>query len=303
MGGALTQAAILHCNRPELAGRIRQSLGIMQSSSPSYLLMASLDAWQAFLQEDGPALLRHANDMALLLADKIRALGGYRLWQDELPAGYCADPRKIVVSARDLGIDGYTLAELLRHEHRIDVELAALGHILLVVGLGLDEADICRMENALRNIRDRSGRSGKDMGKAPEKTTGEWKGKWLWQTQWCNNRAWQQGTNAAAVDENALRVIGEALAAIYRLGQQPWKPAISPREAFFAKRERIALDEAEGRVAAVSVIPYPPGIPALYPGMEIKKETIEAVIALVRTEPHCAGLQREGDGLYIEVVR
>jgi arginine decarboxylase len=53
--------------------------------------------------------------------------------------------------------------------------------------------------------------------------------------------------------------------------------AISPREAFFAPRERVTADRAVGRVAAETAAPYPPGIPALAPGELITAEILEAL--------------------------
>lgn len=53
--------------------------------------------------------------------------------------------------------------------------------------------------------------------------------------------------------------------------------AISPREAFFAPRERVTADQAVGRVAAETAAPYPPGIPALAPGELVTAEIVEAL--------------------------
>jgi lysine decarboxylase len=48
--------------------------------------------------------------------------------------------------------------------------------------------------------------------------------------------------------------------------------ALSPRQALFAPRERVVLAEAEGRIAACQIAPYPPGIPVLAPGEVIEKK-------------------------------
>jgi arginine decarboxylase len=48
------------------------------------------------------------------------------------------------------------------------------------------------------------------------------------------------------------------------------QPAMKPSEAFskMAHREieRVAIDDLEGRVTAILLTPYPPGIPLLIPG-------------------------------------
>jgi arginine decarboxylase len=53
--------------------------------------------------------------------------------------------------------------------------------------------------------------------------------------------------------------------------------AMTPREAFFAPRETIAVDVGAGRVAAETVAPYPPGIPAIAPGEVVSRELLEAL--------------------------
>ena len=47
-----------------------------------------------------------------------------------------------------------------------------------------------------------------------------------------------------------------------------------PREAFFADKERVALERAAGRVSAEQVVFYPPGIPVLCPGELVSRELI-----------------------------
>ncbi len=57
------------------------------------------------------------------------------------------------------------------------------------------------------------------------------------------------------------------------------QPVLSPREAFFARHEVVAADEAIGRVSAELVAPYPPGIPLLAPGELITTEVVAALHA------------------------
>jgi lysine decarboxylase len=54
---------------------------------------------------------------------------------------------------------------------------------------------------------------------------------------------------------------------------------LSPRDAYFARRERVAEERAVGRVAAETAAPYPPGIPALAPGERITAEILDGLRA------------------------
>jgi arginine decarboxylase len=55
--------------------------------------------------------------------------------------------------------------------------------------------------------------------------------------------------------------------------------AMSPRDAFFAARDRLSADRAVGRIAAETAAPYPPGIPALAPGELVTAEILSALRA------------------------
>ena len=51
----------------------------------------------------------------------------------------------------------------------------------------------------------------------------------------------------------------------------------SPRDAFFAPRRRIAMDDAIGLVSAEQFVPYPPGVPLLAPGERVTRELVDAI--------------------------
>ena len=263
MGTGLTQTGIAHCNRASLETKLRQAVNITQTTSPSYLLLASLDAWQAFLREEGANRLRQTQSLALELSDRIRALGVYRLWRDELAADHYIDPQKITLSAWDLGISGSEMSESLRLEYNIDVELADNGYILLIVNLGHEEEDIERLVDALRDIKERC---------------------------------------LKVKTEKARERANPGLAAVYTKGRAPITPAITPREAFFKARELVPISRAAGRLSAGFVTPYPPGIPLLFPGMEISEDALEIIASIHTSDKSCAGLFAYEGKRCIEVI-
>lgn len=56
-------------------------------------------------------------------------------------------------------------------------------------------------------------------------------------------------------------------------------PAVSPREAFFARRVTLPLREAIGRVSCELIAPYPPGVPVIAPGERITDAVVEALLS------------------------
>ncbi|KAE9628768.1 MAG: hypothetical protein PWP07_1191 [Epulopiscium sp.] len=82
---------------------------------------------------------------------------------------------------------------------------------------------------------------------------------------------------------NSLREIDKKLilnqknADINNISYPPSEIMISPREAFYAPKEVIPLEDGEGKVCANFVVFYPPGIPLLSPGEKITKFHIEQI--------------------------
>jgi lysine decarboxylase len=91
-------------------------------------------------------------------------------------------------------------------------------------------------------------------------------------------------------EESVGRLVAAVRASIDRRRGEPRDPgaasavwsvepevALTPREAFFAPRETVESGRAAGRIAAETVAPYPPGIPALAPGEVVSAELVAAL--------------------------
>ena len=131
---ALTQAAWMHLRGPRVdAGRLRDALRMVQSSSPSYLLMASLDAARWHLGRwrlEAAAYLARAREVQQRL---IRM--GTSLLPRALPPGWTHDPFRLVLDTASMGADGRRVASFLREQAGIEVEWAEPGRVLVLLGL------------------------------------------------------------------------------------------------------------------------------------------------------------------------
>jgi arginine decarboxylase len=135
--GSLTQTSFLHWKGSRVSvERLRLSLRLIGTSSPSYPLMASLDAVRRLMELQGRELL----DAALLMADKMRAtinkIDGFKCFTQGNLEGVAMDPTKLIITGRELGLTGYDLGALLRKEHGIQVEFADLNNVLVIVTIG-----------------------------------------------------------------------------------------------------------------------------------------------------------------------
>jgi arginine decarboxylase len=140
--GSLTQSAMLHVGPTDRIDpdAVARTVRLMRSTSPSALLMASLDGARRQLAIHGEALLTGTIDASRRAREAIAAVEGVAVIGDEFvgrPGVAGWDPLRIVIDVRGTGCTGYEVAAALRRHYDIHVELAT--HATMVLILGLDE--------------------------------------------------------------------------------------------------------------------------------------------------------------------
>ncbi len=138
--GSLTQSAMLLVAAAERleVDAVARAVRLVRSTSPSALLMASLDAARRQLAVHGRALLQQTLAAAARAHDAINAVPGCRVLSGNLVgqpgiAGW--DPLRIVIDVRRTGCTGYEIAAALRASYDIYVELATHATLVLVLGI------------------------------------------------------------------------------------------------------------------------------------------------------------------------
>ena len=248
---SLSQSSVLLVRDGRLPlDRVASAVRMTQTTSPYLPLVASVDSCRAQLEDDGPALVGWAVDLARLARTLLARVPGLRVLEaDQLalahgdehaavrPSSGGLDPCKIVVDVRGRGIDGLSADRLLREVHGIAVEGSDATRLYLVVGPGDSVAAVRRLVLALAALG----------------TPGPY--------------ALEDVPDLPAVPEQA----------------------VSPREAYFADHVRVPLHEAAGRVCAELVTPYPPGIPLLAPGERVSEAAVRWLRSAVAGGVHVHG--------------
>ena len=155
-GGSLTQSSVLLLNEGLIQKhQVNTVVNLMQTTSASYLLMASLDIARRHLALRGR---KFYDEMLAVLDEAKREIGrmpGLSVLTREYINGsglYDYDETKLVIRANDLGFTGFEIYDLLREEYGIQVELAETYVILAVVGTGDDRSTVNKLVEALRDI-------------------------------------------------------------------------------------------------------------------------------------------------------
>ena len=158
IAGSLTQSAMLHVGHGDRIdpAAVARAIRLVRSTSPSSLLLASLDGARRQMALHGEQLLHETLEAIEACRDEARddprasALVDASFVGRPGIAGY--DPLRIVVDVRETGRTGYEVAEALRRSYDVIPELATQATIVFLVGLGERRETLLRLAGDLEEV-------------------------------------------------------------------------------------------------------------------------------------------------------
>jgi len=238
-----TQTALLHVSGKLIdREKLKRFLGIYQSSSPSYPLMAGMELCLDIVEKEGKArfagLLENWKKILIDLG-KCKALKILHK-EDVLKTGMKDfDVGKLVISTKETSWSGQQLYDVLLNKYHLQMEMATDNFVLAMFTIMDTEEGFERLTKALTEIDEEVG-AETDM-KAAESVKNE------------------------VVADNKCN------------GYLVLRTGCRIAEALDAKKEWIDLARCEGRMAAGFVNLYPPGIPVVVPGEIYNRQTISNI--------------------------
>ncbi len=244
----LTQTGLLHLSGGLIPKEdILRELAVFETSSPSYLLMASIDGTRELIEERGGELFKawknrlDGFDSLVTPLQNLRLPGhsdpfdcqkktgkaGYVRRGIETGAVYGFDRSKILISCEGMDTSGTVLMDNLRSRFGIECEMAACGYVVAMTGLLDSDENIIKLGKALCV-----------MDKEIQRT-------------------------APRVPFTAPKI-------------PPRKMSVS--EALKKETKSVLIKSARGKVSAEYVWAYPPGIPLVVPGEELTDETVRGLV-------------------------
>jgi len=155
-GGSLTQSSILLLGPNMNARYVAQIINLTQTTSGSYLLMASLDISRRNLALRGEESFEKVSNLAEYARKEINDIGGYYAYGREMinhSSVHDFDVTKLAVYTRDIGLAGIEVYDLLRDEYDIQIEFGDISNILAYISIGDRIQDIERLVGALADIK------------------------------------------------------------------------------------------------------------------------------------------------------
>lgn len=237
---SFTQTALLHnfSNRVD-SERIEKFLGIYETSSPSYILMAGMDACIRMVEQEKTTLF---SNYKVLLDGFYKEVKGWKnlhvLCREDFDEedAYDWDAGKLVIFSRKIGFTGQMLHEKLLHQYHLQMEMVSGEYVLAMTSIMDKKEGFDRLVAALREI-DES----------------------------LNDKLEQEVTIA----EDTTSFLSD----IYR----PRKAKMQIYQAESFGNKEVALEEAVGQMSAEYIYLYPPGIPMIVPGEIITRQLVEQI--------------------------
>ena len=157
---ALTQCALLHiCGDRAGMDEISRLLTVFQTSSPSYVLMASIDKCLRLLLSDGDRLFCEYERNLDKFNRDVEALHNlevlYKGKDMQYPGFFALDSGKVVIITKKTALGGLMLADILRKEHKIEIEMACGGYAVAMTSICDTTDGLKSLSNALTEV-DRS---------------------------------------------------------------------------------------------------------------------------------------------------
>ncbi|XP_077227622.1 uncharacterized protein LOC143860713 [Tasmannia lanceolata] len=148
---SLTQSSMLHMSGDIVdKERICRCLQTLQSTSPSYLLLASLDAARAQLSENPDTIFNEAMDLAKEARRLIEIIPGVSVMNSfDFSGCPLIDPLRVTVGLEGLSLSGYEADEILCEEHGVIAELSGVRSLTFAINLGSCRQHILRLGSGI----------------------------------------------------------------------------------------------------------------------------------------------------------
>lgn len=234
---SLTQTSYLHVNNLKYLSKVEFYKGIFMSTSPSYMMMMSLDYARDFLEEKGESEYNNLINIINSFKEKAKDINYLNIVDKEFLCNNCQEKESGVCNKCDLSYD--------------------CSRVVLNLKEGLNGNKL--LDYLLKNKIQCEMSDNKNVVLIPSPF---------------NTREDFQALYEALVkcDENKLRFKEED----FYITDIP-KMKFMPYEIIEKEIEELHLDKANGRVVAENIIPYPPGVPMLISGEVIENKHIEYI--------------------------
>ena len=264
---AMTQTALLHVNGNRIdRAKLRRFLHIYQSSSPSYILMASIDNALKTVESQGEMLFRNFKERYLKLLQNLQACRHIRFVPPEEGK---QDIGKLVISSKKTGLSGQQIYDMLLQKYHLQLEMAAGSYCLAMFTIADTPEAYERMEKALLEIdKDIDAKSGINNMNSSINSCG--------------------ADSISAASLYKIKVVKDDAVKVNNIKVK----AIPFAQAWDMPCEMLPLRDAVGRCVGEFINLYPPGVPLLVPGEVLQQKQYEQLLVYLEQGLTVQGVEK-----------
>lgn len=261
---SLTQTAVMHINYGYVnVSKVKRYWNIYQSTSPSYILMGSIDRCMSIIEKDGEYLFENYISKLKILRNKLGQLKNIKLIDSD-------DISKIVIGCDN----AKKLYDILLKEYGIQLEMSSLKYAIAMTSI-FDSAEyydrfynaLCEIDRRYNDIISESNSVNNNQNYAEHYNI-------------FNNTS---SIKKADIKVNIADFKNEALMSIAKALNEGDKNGY----------DKIMMNDSSlyGRISAKMVYVYPPGIPILCPGEIISENVVNIISKAIDNGLEVVGLK------------
>ncbi|MFN5592198.1 MAG: aminotransferase class I/II-fold pyridoxal phosphate-dependent enzyme [Aphanizomenon sp.] len=154
--GAMTQASMLHFQGKRIdIDRVNKALQLVQSTSPSFILLASLDAARQQMAIHGEKLMSQTLDLAEEARIKINQIPGFStplINSKKSPGFMDLDQTRLTVNVSKIKFTGFASEEILDKKFHVTPEFSSWQNLTFIISLGNTKTDIQKLIQGFNNL-------------------------------------------------------------------------------------------------------------------------------------------------------
>ncbi|HEX2924917.1 MAG TPA: aminotransferase class I/II-fold pyridoxal phosphate-dependent enzyme [Ruminiclostridium sp.] len=239
---AVTQGAYLHVKGDRVdMDRLSFNLAMLQTSSPSYIIMSYLDIARELMEREGRNRLEELVEINTWFREEIEKTGVYKVLSNgNMGIKAIQDPTRLVINIRRLGISGYLAEKILREKYSTQIEMADYENLVIITTVADTRESLTKLLDALKALA-------------------------------CT----KFGQNHECKTEKLRNILKD------NSNKENRSLKLLPWEAFYSEKKLLSLQKSVGRISADIITPYPPGVPLLYPGEIITDFCIQYITDII----------------------
>ncbi|MDD5102377.1 MAG: aminotransferase class I/II-fold pyridoxal phosphate-dependent enzyme [Endomicrobiaceae bacterium] len=152
---ALSQGSVLH-HKSKLVdiNRVKKIVSMLQTTSPSYLTLASIDVARKQAVLHGKEMLSKVIEAAQWARKEINNIPSMKCFtrKEMNDLGFDLDVTKLTINVTKTGLSGYEVDAILAKEYNIQVDCSDTFNLIAIMGIGSDQEDVEKLVSALKDI-------------------------------------------------------------------------------------------------------------------------------------------------------